>query len=357
MLQVIPIVIFEAAAEGFAILRRLSTAYRFANGVTDLADLTGLTHDKESKHERIPEIDDPLLYVLGVSILRSLNKYEVSDADAADRMRRVAVAALDSHGLDVAGAHPRSVIEAYIHSLGMAWQTEDSSVYDFLVKQTLNETQSYSLFDPWWEMLKSPEVITVSDKAIIEQLGMSQNIFRSVIATKESDETLRKWARAITKATKFQKVFKSTTSLSVLTAGAASLVDMRSPFIRVGEDYAPTAPNIQTSLLYFLPETPPPPHSSMPSNISLTREMVELASRQMMVDKGYIQDENRNWVRTTQARVTVEKDAKGAGHINVVKTIASSSATSVFDKMHGKSAAFARLLKIKKLSQKGGSND
>lgn len=348
-----PLAIYLPAvlAEGLLYFRRALTIYRVANTVATAADtIDSLIGDKLRNHQGVLG-DDAYLYLLGREIIPAINKaahpHNYTPYDDR-RIDYIVLSALINPDYQRSSPDVVSTIIAFLHALGQEWQHEDDTIYDSLIVLVNSMPKNVVVQDPVHQFLTNVDSVPGSLSSVIRNLGTKDPELASILLSIKDKVRTNIWTSAIEFAkTSKTPIYRLQTGLGYILAGASSEMPRGQDYLPVTSEQPSHSLCLSSSFL-MKAINPLVIHERLPDVRSITKEMVDLASKSIMKHKGYVQEGRGDYTLLEKSKIIIDEESKGANDTFAWTSQAEAGAlTQLLTHSESKLRSYSRLARIR----------
>jgi hypothetical protein len=334
----------EVLAEGLLFIRRALTIYRIGHRIASASDaIDTLTIDQIRHHQSVIG-DDLYLFLIGRLSVENVRRTLSLPPLPKRSLDYIALSALVNPTYTRTSPDVSSKVLGYLQALGQEWQVFDHDCYDQLVAYINAMDVNVVIEDPVYEYFKNLNSVPGELDSLAKDLGASEPELKVILSGIKDNVRTERWTRSISDAeARGQSIYKMHTAFAIMATGARVELPKGEAFLSTTSDVPQQTLNLNSSFL--MKAVNPTSHTAVfPDMRSITKEMVDQASREVMTHKGYVEGERGRFEKLEKS--TLDKDEDGASSI-FVSQLTGSASDELAARAETKARVFSRLNKIK----------
>lgn len=338
------VVVPELVAEALLFFRRALTVFRVANTAQNVSESLDSLLKTELRDHRSVVGEDAFFFLLGKQLL-SRPEFARKTKLIDKQINAIVYDALTNPVFTSASADVKSTSLNFLYALGMEWALQEPAAVAIMTNSLNNIHQSFTYKDPMMDYFQSVSDVSASQQKILTELGVKPDEMKNIISSYKEGSFTSSWTNTLKKlGSTGTPVYKLHTAIGVMLAGAKA-VEIRGLIeipITADADHQ-FAFNLSSGYLQR-GGYKDMPRETITDFRSITKEMVDQASANVMKQRGYVKVD-KEWQPLAETKIEKDDDNE-----TIFSNAASLSAVaSVAQTLESKSRALSRLAKIKNL--------
>lgn len=339
------IVIPEVLAEALLFFRRALTVYRVTNAATSIAGTVDSLLHNELRNHRDIEGEDAFFYILGSQFL-SRPEFNKENKITDRQKHKIILDTLINPVFTSASVDVKSKTVNFLYSLGMEWANVDQAASEIMSKSLASIGSRFTYSDPMQDYFSTFSKLSSQTVLILENLGIKSKELTAVVENYKDKKFTAGWDNLILKLSNSKTpIYKLHTAVGTMLTGAQAVEVKGLIDIPVTGRPASMFSLSITSAYMQKGGYKESGRSQLPEFRSITKEMVDQASANIMEQRGFVKVDNK-WQPLAESVVApVDKDGNQEFINNSQLTVLANVAST----LENKTRALSRLNRIRDL--------